>query len=88
MRRYACLCPIHSKSLNDQMSSDCNWPALKTFANCWPVCGMLKLTVKYGVEASRRAGVRATNARLRAALRGQSPIVSPQDSGHTTGQDS
>lgn len=57
------------------MSQEDRWPALKGYHDCWPVRSILKLTLKYGAEASRRANTKATNARLRAALRGDSPEI-------------
>lgn len=40
------------------MMAEGGWSMLKDYDDCWPVRSMLKLAVKYGSEAARRANVR------------------------------
>ena len=44
------------------------WPELDNYNAHWPVRSILKLALKYGAEASRRATTKDTNKRLRSAL--------------------
>lgn len=55
------------------MMQDDRWPLLKNYDDCWPVRSILKLTLKYRAEASRRAAAKSAHARMRAILRGESP---------------
>lgn len=48
------------------------WPELKDYEDCWPVRSALKLALKYGAEASRRAATKDMNEKLRRALRNTS----------------
>ena len=48
------------------MMEESRWPALKDFDDCWPVRSLLKLTLKYGAEASRHATMNETSWRVRA----------------------
>ncbi|KAF8890596.1 hypothetical protein BD779DRAFT_1469127 [Infundibulicybe gibba] len=63
------------RAICDQMMQDDHWPLLKDYDDCWPVRSILKLNLKYRAEASRRATAKHANERLRAAMRGESPIV-------------
>lgn len=49
------------------------WPELKKYDDCWPVRSILKLALKYGAEAARRAQIKDQNKRFRAAAKGTSP---------------
>ena len=46
---------------------DC-WPELDDYDAHWPVRSILKLALKYGAEALRRATTKDTNRRLRSVL--------------------
>lgn len=41
-----------------QVMKEGGWPVLKDYDDCWPVRSMLKLALKYGSEAARRANLR------------------------------
>ncbi|KAF8880255.1 hypothetical protein BD779DRAFT_1473894 [Infundibulicybe gibba] len=56
------------QKLCDNMMNGDKWPELKNYDDCWPVRSMLKLTLKYGAEASRRANSKELSKRVRAAL--------------------
>ncbi|KAF8874088.1 hypothetical protein BD779DRAFT_1678886 [Infundibulicybe gibba] len=58
----------------EEMSDESHWPALVEYADCWPVLSMLKLTLKYGAEASRRTSMKDASQRMREAL-GSNPGV-------------
>jgi hypothetical protein len=47
-------------------------PELKGYEDCWPVRSALKLALKYGAEASRRAATKDLNEKLRRAIRNTS----------------
>jgi len=53
------------------MMSDKFYPQLKEYEECWPVRSLLKLRLKYGSEASRRAALVKTSKRLQAAVRNE-----------------
>ncbi|KAF8889684.1 hypothetical protein BD779DRAFT_1520455 [Infundibulicybe gibba] len=53
----------------DKMMGEDRWPQLKDYSDCWPVRSILKLALKYGAEASRRANTKDTIKRIRSALR-------------------
>ncbi|KAF8809199.1 hypothetical protein BYT27DRAFT_7094651 [Phlegmacium glaucopus] len=44
------------------------WPELDDYDGHWPVRSILKLVLKYGAEASRRATMKETNNCLRSAI--------------------
>jgi hypothetical protein len=58
----------HSYRTKPQMTAEGRWPALEGYDECWPVRSLLKLALKYGAEASRRATAVETGRRVRTAL--------------------
>ena len=54
------------------MMEERNWPELKKYEECWPVCSILKLVLKYGAESTRRANAREGSRRLQRVLKGMS----------------
>ncbi|KAF8057799.1 hypothetical protein FPV67DRAFT_1677024 [Lyophyllum atratum] len=63
------------KKICDDMAKDNMWPKLQEYEGCWPVQSILKLTLKYRSEASRRDEMIEQSSRLEAALRGKTPAA-------------
>lgn len=53
-----------------EMGTSDMFPQLAKYECCWPVRSILKLTLKYKAESSRRTATKDTNSRVRDVLRG------------------
>lgn len=52
------------------MMRDSRWSVLNDYEECWPVRSILKMTLKYSAEQSRRTRDKDAAIRVRNALRG------------------